>query len=142
MAPSLAQPMTSSPSATPSKRPLRRLPIIPAIPRSLEKRSFKEGVKSSTEEGEPASPIRPISPEAKEESHAETTDVEAQAEQNGALNGSGAKDEVQENGVQEAVVAATEDTDLDKEVTTTEGKSTFKTTLVRPHKQKLKMFQQ
>ena len=80
-------------------------------------------MKSSKEEDEPTSPIRPISPEAKEESHAETADAQAQAEQNGALNGSGAKDEVEENGVQEAVVAATEDTDLDKEVPTAEGKS-------------------
>lgn len=87
-------------------------------------------MKSSKEEGGPTSPIRPISPKAKEESHTETADAQAHAEQNGALNGSDAKDEVQENGVQEAVVAATEDTDLDKEATTAEGKSTFKTTLV------------
>lgn len=107
------------------------VPIIPAIPRSLEKKRFKEDVKSSKEERETGSPIRPISSEAKEESQAETAKVPAQAEPNGALNGLDAKDEVQEIGVQEAVVEATEDTDtgLDKAVATAEGKSTFQSSL-------------
>lgn len=135
MAPSLSQPMTSSPTATPSKRQPRRLPIIPAIPRSLEKKFFKEDVKYIKEHVGTTGQSRPISPEAQDESQAEIANAQAPAEQNETLNGLYAKDELQENGVHDAVVAASGDTSLNEEVATDEGKSTFRSTLVRPNKQ-------
>ena len=130
--------MTSSPTVTRSKRQPRRLPIIPAIPRSLEKKIFKEDVKYSKEQGKTTGQIRPVSPEAKDESQAETANAQPPAEQNGNLNGLDAKDEIQENGVHDAVVAASGNSSLVGEVATDEGKSTSQSTLVRPNEQRPK----
>ncbi|KAF6231040.1 hypothetical protein HO173_010740 [Letharia columbiana] len=125
MAPSLAPQMTLSPGATPSKQPRRMVPIIPAIPRSLEKRKLKQDVKGNEDGGGVGSPIRPIPGEGKEGSQ-ET----AVAVQNEALNGLDTKDDVQGNVVQEAVVEAPENAGSEKEVATVGGDSTFQSTLV------------
>ena len=117
MAPSLAPLVTSNSGATPSKRPRRTMPIIPAIPRSLEKRKVKENVRSSQDRGGTGSPVRPISPKQEDESLVETTLPQSQAVPNGALCGSNEQDNVEESGMQEAVV----DSGLKKEG----GKSTF-----------------
>lgn len=104
------------------------VPIIPAIPRSFEKKKFKEDVKSSKDEGGSGSPIRPISPQRKAESQEEVAVAQTQAAQSGALNGldeSDSKDDVQGNGVQEAVIEALDNAGSEKEVTTAESKSTF-----------------
>lgn len=139
MAPSLSQPMTSSPSATtPSKRQPRRLPIIPAIPRSLEKNNSKEHVKCIKKQGDTTSQTPPISPEAQHESQAETANAQTLADQNGNLHGLVVKDELQENGVHGPVVAASGITSLIEEVATDKGKSTFQSTFVRPNKSTLK----
>lgn len=128
MAPSLAPPMTPSPRATPTKRPQRMVPIIPAIPRSLEKRKLKEDVKSSKDEGATGSPIRPTSPGG-EESQVETAVAQTEAVQNGAFNDSDVKYD-QENGLQEPVAEPTKSAGSEKEVGTAEGKSTFQSILV------------
>ena len=95
------------------------MPIIPAIPRSLEKRKVKETVRSSQDRGGTGSPVRPTSPKQEEESLVETTIPQSQAVPNEALCGSDEKDNVKENSVQEAIV----DSGLKKEVAG--GKSTF-----------------
>ena len=95
------------------------MPIIPAIPRSLEKRIVKEHVRSSQDRGGTGSPDRPISPKQQEGSLVETTTLQSQAVPSRARFGSDEKDNVIENGVQEAVV----DKVLEKEVAG--GKSTF-----------------
>ena len=125
MAPSLALPMTPSPSATQNKRPRRIVPIIPAIPRNLEKRKFKEDVKSSKDGEGSASPIRPNSRERKEESQEETAVTQTQAVQSGTLNGYIRKDDAQENGVSKAIVEALDDARSETEIATGEGKSTI-----------------
>lgn len=112
------------------------IPIIPAIPRSLEKRSFKQDLKRSKDGGGTGNPIRSTSPEGREESQVETADAQSQAVQNGALNGVNAKDDVPENDMQEAVAEATENVGSEKEVATAEGKATFHGTLVRANEQK------
>lgn len=109
------------------------VPIIPAIPRSLEKRRLKGDVKDSEVEGGIGSPIRPTSPTRNEESQVETAVAQAQAVPNGALNGSNEKEDVQdnvvqENVVQEAINETTEDGVLKKDVAG--GKSTFQSTIV------------
>lgn len=109
------------------------VPIIPAIPRSLEKRSLKGDVKGSEAEGGIGSPIRPTSPTRNEESQVETAVAQAQAVPNGALNGSNEKEDVKDNVVQEIVVQeaineTTEDGILKKDVAG--GKSTFQSTIV------------
>lgn len=121
MAPSLAPPMTPSPRATPTKRPQRMVPIIPAIPRSLEKRKLKEDVKSSKDEGATGSPIRPTSPGG-EESQVETAVAQTEAVQNGAFNDSDVKYD-QENGLQEPVAEPTKSAGSEKEVGTAEDGS-------------------
>ena len=80
------------------------MPIIPAIPRSLEKRKVKEHVKSSQDRGGTGSPVRPISHKEEVESLVESTVPQSPAVPNGALGGSNEKDDVKENGVQEANV--------------------------------------
>ena len=95
------------------------MPIIPAIPRSLEKRKVEDHVRSSQDRGGTGSPVRPISPKQEEESLVETTIPQSQAVPNGALSSSNEKDNVKEDGVQEAVV----DRGLKTEVAG--GKSTF-----------------
>lgn len=80
------------------------MPIIPAIPRSLEKRKIKEHVRSSQDRGGTGSPVLPNSRKEEVESLAETTIAQSQAVPNGALCGSNEKDNVKENGMQEADV--------------------------------------
>ena len=79
MAPSLAPPMTPSLDATPSKRSRRMLPIVPAIPRSLEKRKTKDDLKSSKDGREAGGPIRPTSPEGRAELQVETAAAESKS---------------------------------------------------------------
>lgn len=105
--------------------------IIPAIPRSLEKRKFKEDVRSDKDGGGSGSPIRPISPKGKEESPQEPTIAQTQAMQNGASNGVDLKEDVQGSGVQQALVEATENAGSEKMFATVEGNSTFQRNLVR-----------
>lgn len=107
------------------------VPIIPAIPRSLEKRNFKEDVKSIKDWGGTGSPIRPTSPEGKVESQVETAIAQTQAVQNGTLNGVDVKDDAQEHDQQETSVETTEIADSEKKIAVAEGKSTFRSTLVR-----------
>lgn len=123
MAPSLAPPMTPSP--TPTKRPQRMVPIIPAIPRSLEKRKLKEDVNNRKDGGGTGRPIRPTSPGGGEESQVETAVAQTQAVQNGLYNDSDAKYD-QKNG-QEPVA---ESVGSNKGFGTVEGKSTFQRILV------------
>ena len=116
----------------PNKRSHRIVPIIPAIPRSLEKRKFKEVVKSDTDGGGTGSTIPPISPQ-KQESHEETATSRTRALQNASRSDLNTKDDVQEDGVQEdnvyeAVVENLDSADPEKEVATA-GKSTFQSIL-------------
>ncbi len=151
MAPAADPPMTPSPGVTPNKRPRRMVPIIPAIPRSLEKKTLKVDVKSSKAEGGTGSPIRPISLEGQKESQEETAVAPTQAAQDRVLKFLGTRDDVQEDDVQgddvqgddvpednvpEAVVKASEDAGSEEEVATAGGRSTFQTTLVRTKEQK------
>ena len=105
-------------------------PIIPAIPRSLEKKMFKEDVKSSKDEETTDSPFRPISHEGKPESQEETAIAQTQAAQNGEIRSLDAKDDVQENYVSEAVVKDTDNAN-EEFATAAGGKSTVQSTLVR-----------
>lgn len=99
------------------------VPIIPAIPRSLEKRKLpKEDVKSSQDGGVTGAPIRPVSPNPKEESHRETAIAQSQAELTGSPSDSIGKDDVREDSVQDAVTEIPENGGS-KEVAG--GKSTF-----------------
>ena len=107
------------------------VPIIPAIPRSLEKRKFKEDVKKSEDGGGAGSPTRPISPKGKEESQVDRATTQSQAVLNGTLSGSIGKDDVREDGVQETVTGTSDD---GSEVAAG-GKSTFQST-VFPSEQK------
>ena len=126
MATSLTPPMTSNPGATPSKRPRPVVPIIPAIPRSLEKKKYKKDVKESENGQGTGSPGPPISLK-ENESKAESAIAETQAVSNGALNGFDGKDDVHEHGAQESVI----DTGSEKEIPSTEGGATFQSPLVR-----------
>ena len=131
MAPSLDPPMTPSPGATPSQRPRRMVPIIPAIPRSLEKRKFKEDVKSSEDGGGIGSPNRPTSPNGEKVSQVVTAVPQTQAVPNGALNGQDENDEndvMQESVVQEAAIETIENAGSEREIISAEGKSTFHST--------------
>ena len=119
MAPSVPPLVTPEPGSTPGKRPRRTMPIIPAIPRSLEKKKVKEPVKSSQDRGRTGSPVPPTSLKQEEESLVETTVPQSQALPNRALSGSDEKSNVIEDGVREAVV----DRGLKKDVA--RGKSTF-----------------
>ena len=80
------------------------MPIIPAIPRSLEKRKVKEHVRSSQDRGGTGSPVLPTSHKEEVESLVESTVPQSQAVPNGALGGSNEKDDVKENDMQEAIV--------------------------------------
>ena len=97
------------------------VPIIPAIPRSLEKRKFKEDVKSS-EDGGTGSPIRPTSPKRKERAQVETAIAQTQAVPNGSVNGSNEKDGTQETDVQEALIETTQNEGMKEDAG---GRSTF-----------------
>lgn len=110
-------------------------PIIPAIPRSLEKKMFKEDVKSSKDEETTDNPVRPISHEGKPESQEETAIAQAQAAQNGEIRSLDAKDDMQEDDVSEAVVKDTDNAN-EEVATAAGGKSTIQSTLVRTNKQK------
>lgn len=113
--------MTSNPGSTPNMRPRRMVPIIPAIPRSLEKRNFRGDVKNSEDGQGTGSPIPPISLKGKDESNAENAVAEPQAASSGALDGSDGKDDFQEH---EAVIGVAENTCSDKEVTSTKADGT------------------
>ena len=101
------------------------VPIIPAIPRSLEKRKFKEDVKSSEDGGGIGSPNRPTSPTGENNSQVETAVPQTQAVPNGALNGQNEKDTLQESGVQEAAIEAVNNAGSEREIVSAKGKSTF-----------------
>ena len=128
MAPSLDLPVTPSPGATPSKRPRRMVPIIPAIPRSLEKRKFKEDVKSSEDGGGIGSPNRPTSPHGEKDSQVGTAVPQTQAVPNGILNGQDENDVMEESVVQEAALENIENAGSEREIISAEGKSTFQST--------------
>ena len=112
------------------------VPIIPAIPRSLEKRQPKEDVKSNKDGKGSGSPIRPISPEGIEESQAKTAIASPPAIQDETLHGAEVKGYGQENNTQESVVNCIEDVGSEKEASTAQGTATFRSTLVRKSKQK------
>lgn len=118
------------------------LPIVPAIPRSLEKTKFRDDLKSSKDGGGTGSPIRPASLEGKEELPVDTGAAQTQAVQNGALNGLDAKDYVQENVVHEAVVEATENVGSEKGIATAEGKSAFQGTASEQTNKNRQLYQQ
>ena len=101
------------------------VPIIPAIPRSLEKRTVKEDVKRNEDGRRASSPIRPISPKEEEESLVETATAQSEAVPNDDSN---EKDDVQENGVQEVVIETTGNEGLDKGFA--RGKSAFQCTVI------------
>lgn len=103
------------------------VPIIPAIPRSLEKRKGpKEDVKSSEDGRGTGGSIRPVSPNQKEESHGETTIAHDQAELTDAPSDSIGKDDMREGSVQDTVTENTENLES-KEVAA--GTSTFQSTI-------------
>lgn len=103
------------------------VPIIPAIPRSLEKRkSPKEQVKSGEDGGGTGGPIRPVSPNPKEESHGETAIAPNQAELTGALSDSIGKDDVREDSVRDADTETIENGGSEE---VAGGKSTFQGTI-------------
>ena len=111
-------------------------PIIPAIPRSLEKQKPKVDVKSIKDGEGSGSPIRSISPEGIEESHLETTNAPTPAIQNETLQRADVKGHGQGNKTQETVVDLIEDVASEKEVSTAQGTATFRSTLLRTNKQK------
>ena len=119
MAPSLTSPMSPISRVTQNKQLRRMVPVIPAIPRSLEKRNPKEEV-SNREGIRNETTIRPNSPTGKQESEEETVVAQAQVPQNGAFNGFGAKDDVEEGGMQDAVVRVLNNARSEKKVA--EGK--------------------
>ena len=104
------------------------VPIIPAIPRSLEKRKFKEDVKSSEDGGGIGSPNRPTSLSGEKDSQVETAVPQTQAVPNGALNRQNETDALQESVVQEAAIEAIENAGSEGEIASAEGKSTFQST--------------
>ena len=111
-------------------------PIIPAIPRSLEKKQPKVDVKSNKDGEGSGTPIRSISPEGIEEPHVETIIASTPAIQNETLPRAEVKGYGQENNTQETVVDFIEDVASEKEVSTAQGTATFRSALVRTNKQK------
>ena len=112
------------------------VPIIPAIPRSLEKRKPKDDVQSSENGKGSGSPIRSISPERIEESHVDTAIASTPAIQDQTLHRAEVNDNGQGEIKQETVVDFTEDVGSEKEAFTAQGTATFRSTLVRKSKQK------
>ena len=113
------------------------VPIIPAIPRSLEKPKPKDDEKNSGNGKGSGSPIRSISPEGIEESHVETAIAPAPAIQDEILlHRAEVKGHGQENNTQETGVDFIEDVGSEKEASTAQGTATFRSTLVRTNKQK------
>ena len=100
------------------------VPIIPAIPRSLEKKIFKENVKSSEGGERTGSPICPASPELEENPLVETAVAQSQAVPNEGLSSSTKTDDVQKNSVQEAITEIIKHEGLKKQITG--GESTTK----------------
>ncbi len=111
------------------------VPIIPAIPRSLEKRKFKEDVKNSEDGGASSSPIRPISLKGSEEAQADSAIAQTQAVPIGNLDAFDTNANLQENGTQETVIEPPED--AGEEAASAEGKSTFQGPFVRANERKL-----
>lgn len=108
------------------------VPIIPAIPRSLERRRLpKEHVKSSEDGGGTGGPIRPVSPNPKEESQLEAAIAQSQAELTGAPSDSVGKDDVREDSVQDAVIETTENGGSNE---VAGGTSTFQSTIAPKRK--------
>ena len=112
------------------------VPIIPAIPRSLEKRKPKEDAKGNKDGRGSGSPIGSISPEGIEESHVETAIASTPAIQDETLHRAEVKASGQEIDTQETVVDCIEDVGSEKEASTAQGTATFRSTLVRTNKQK------
>lgn len=107
------------------------VPIIPAIPRSLEKKTLNGGVKSNKDGGGSGSSIC-LTSKGNKESQEETAIAQTQAAQNRTLNGFDAKDDTQENDVQEAAVEVAGSPGSEANA---EGKSTFQRTPVHKSRQ-------
>ena len=106
------------------------VPIIPAIPRSLEKRKLKEGVKSSEDGGASASSTRLTRLQEAEESHLKTAATSSQTPQDSTSDTLDEKDnDNNNNGVQEARVETAEITGSEEGVASAEGKCTFQSVL-------------
>ncbi|CAF9921382.1 hypothetical protein IMSHALPRED_005170 [Imshaugia aleurites] len=136
MAPSLALPMNPTPGATratQSKPPRRMVPIVPAIPRSLEKIRPKKDVTSNKDGGGSGSPNGPISPESGEDLQEEPAVAQSQVAEHSARNGLDATENVLENGVHEAAAEASENAGSEA---TAEGKSTFQSTFLQTNERK------
>jgi len=78
--------MTQSPNA-PSKRPRRVLPIVPAIPRSLERKPKPESSVQKVEEEAAVSAAVPVAIEIEQDTEKEAPAVSAHELQNGNLDG-------------------------------------------------------